>query len=158
MVQSRAFRNRERFGSDGMSRRARIALLIDTATTWGTGLIEGIAEYAHTHEDWQFLLGPRGKYDRSLLPADWSGDGIIARITHQVLADQLATFHVPVVNVSWYQFDEPLIPRCTTKLASTASPFTGPASWIIRSSSVTGNPESILNEIRTTWRLEYPQT
>jgi LacI family transcriptional regulator len=96
-----------------MSRRARIALVIDTATTWGTGLIEGVAEYAHAHEDWQFLLGPRGKYDRSLLPADWNGDGIIARITHQELADQLATFHVPVVNVSWYQFGEPSISRCT---------------------------------------------
>ena len=91
-------------GSDLMSRRARIALLIDTATTWGTGLIEGIAEYAHAYQDWQFLLGPRGKYDRSLLPADWNGDGVIARITHQELADQLATFHVPVVNVSWYQY------------------------------------------------------
>lgn len=96
-----------------MSRRARIALLIDTATTWGSGLIEGIAEYAHANKDWQFLLGPRGKYDRSLLPADWSGDGIIARITHQELADQLTEFRVPVVNVSWYQFGEPSIPRCT---------------------------------------------
>ncbi len=96
-----------------MPRRARIALLIDTATTWGTGLIEGIAEYAHAHEDWQFLLGPRGKYDRSLLPADWTGDGVIARITHQELADQLIALRVPVVNVSWYQFGESSIPRCT---------------------------------------------
>lgn len=96
-----------------MPRRARIALIIDTATTWGSGLIEGIAEYAHAHEDWQFLLGPRGKYDRSLLPADWNGDGIIARITNQELADQVVSFGVPAVNVSWYQFNEPSIPRCT---------------------------------------------
>ena len=72
-----------------MPHRARIALLIDTATTWGSGLIEGIAEYAHAHEDWQFLLGPRGKYDRSLLPADWGGQGIIARITNQEMADHV---------------------------------------------------------------------
>jgi LacI family transcriptional regulator len=96
-----------------MGRRARIALLIDTATTWGTGLIEGIAEYAHAHEDWQFILGPRGKYDRSLLPAGWGGDGVIARITHQELADQLAALRVPAVNVSWYRFGESSIPRCT---------------------------------------------
>jgi LacI family transcriptional regulator len=96
-----------------MGRRARIALLIDTATTWGTGLIEGIAEYSHAHDDWQFLLGPRGKYDRSLLPADWKGDGVIARITHKELADQLIALRVPTVNVSWYQFGEPDIPRCT---------------------------------------------
>lgn len=96
-----------------MPHRARVALLIDTATTWGSGLIEGIAEYAHAHEDWQFLLGPRGKYDRSLLPADWDGQGVIARITNQEMADQFAVLKVPVVNVSWYQFGEPAIPRCT---------------------------------------------
>jgi LacI family transcriptional regulator len=96
-----------------MGRRARIALLIDTATTWGTGLIEGIAEYAHAHADWQFVLGPRGKYDRSLLPAGWGGDGVIARITHQELAEQLAALRVPAVNVSWYRFGESTIPRCT---------------------------------------------
>jgi LacI family transcriptional regulator len=96
-----------------MGRRARIALLIDTATTWGTGLIEGIAEYAHAHEDWQIVLGPRGKYDRSLLPAEWGGDGVIARITHQELADQLVALRVPAVNVSWYRFGEPAIRRCT---------------------------------------------
>jgi LacI family transcriptional regulator len=96
-----------------MGRRARIALLIDTATTWGTGLIEGIAEFAHAHEDWQFVVGPRGKYDRSLLPAGWGGDGVIARITHQDLADQLVTLRLPAVNVSWYRYGEPSIPRCT---------------------------------------------
>jgi LacI family transcriptional regulator len=96
-----------------MARRARIALLIDTATAWGSGIIEGIAEYAHAHQDWQFMLGPRGKYDQSLLPAGWGGDGVIARITSQELADQLITLQIPAVNVSWYRFGESTIPRCT---------------------------------------------
>ncbi|MFO0790982.1 MAG: DNA-binding transcriptional regulator [Pirellulales bacterium] len=96
-----------------MGRRAQIALLIETSTTWGSGLIEGIADYAHANEDWHFLLGPRGKYERSSLPADFKGDGIIARITNQELADQLAALQVPTINVSWYEFAEPFIPRCT---------------------------------------------
>lgn len=96
-----------------MPHRARVALLIDTATTWGSGLIEGIAEYAHAHEEWQFQLGPRGKFDRTLLPTDWNGQGIIARITNQEMADQFAAFKVPVINVSWYQFSEPAIACCT---------------------------------------------
>jgi LacI family transcriptional regulator len=104
-----------------MGRRAKIALLIDTATTWGTGLIEGIAEYAHAEEDWQFLLGPRGKYDRSLLPKDWNGDGVIARITHQELADQLIALRVPAVNVSWYEFGGSSIPRCTCDCRAVAA-------------------------------------
>lgn len=96
-----------------MRRRARIALLIDTATTWGSGLIQGIAEYAHAHADWQFILGPRGKYEKLLLPAGWGGDGVIARVTNRELADQLAGLGVPAINVSWYRFGEPSIPVCT---------------------------------------------
>ncbi len=87
--------------------------MIDTATTWGTGLIEGIAEYAHQWTDWQLLLAPRGKYDQMLLPDNWDGGGVIARITHQALADQIVRLGIPAVDVSWYRFGEGRIPRCT---------------------------------------------
>ena len=121
-----------------MPRRARIALLIDTATTWGTGLIEGIAEYAHAHEDWQFLLGPRGKYDRSLLPADWNGDGIIARITHQELADQVdclpragsQCFLVPV----WRDIDSTLHVRSSSRSDDGREVLS--SSWVFASSHI----------------------
>src|SRR5262245_16393320 len=96
-----------------MGRRPRIALVIDTATTWGAGLFQGIAEYAHECADWQLLLGPRGKYDRMLLPDNWDGDGVIARITHQPLADQIIGLQIPAVDVSWYRFGEGRISRCT---------------------------------------------
>jgi LacI family transcriptional regulator, galactose operon repressor len=96
-----------------MGTRARIALLIDTATTWGTGLIEGIADYAHESADWQILLAPRGKYDQMMLPDNWNGDGVIARITHERLAEQIIRLGVPAVDVSWYRFGADRIPRCT---------------------------------------------
>src|SRR4051794_40377638 len=105
----------------GFMSRARIALLIDTSTTWGAGLIEGIAEYSHEHNDWQFLLGPHGKNERQLLPDDWNGDGIIARITHQQLADQITRLGIPAVNVSWYQFGGPSIPLCTCDYRAVAT-------------------------------------
>lgn len=92
----------------------RVALLIDTATTWGAGLIEGIAEFAKANgRRWVFSLEPRGKYDRMLLPERWRGDGVVARITHRALADQLLANAVPAVNVSWFRYGENLIPRCT---------------------------------------------
>lgn len=96
-----------------MGKRAKVALLIDTATTWGSGLIEGIADYAHESAAWQLFLGPYGKYDRMLLPAGWEGDGVIARVTTQALADQLVEMQIPAVNVSWYKFRDNEIPRCT---------------------------------------------
>ncbi|MEQ8848037.1 DNA-binding transcriptional regulator [Botrimarina sp.] len=92
----------------------RVALLIDTATSWGAGLIEGIAAYAKSRErHWLFSLEPRGKYDRMLLPDHWRGDGVVARITHSALAEQLVDRRLPAVNVSWFRYGENLIPRCT---------------------------------------------
>jgi LacI family transcriptional regulator len=103
-----------------MGSRAKVAILIDTATTWGSGMIEGIAEYAHAAEDWQCFLGPRGKYDRLMLPENWDGDGVIARVTTQELAEQLIARKIPAVDVSWYRFGEGRIPRCTCDEVSIA--------------------------------------
>ncbi|MBX3435341.1 MAG: DNA-binding transcriptional regulator [Pirellulales bacterium] len=103
-----------------MTSRKRIALLIDTSTSWGAGLIEGIAEFANARGDWQLSLGPRGKYERMLLPDPWSGEGVIARITHQDLADQIVRRGLAAVNVSWYRYGEGTIPRCTCDESSIA--------------------------------------
>jgi LacI family transcriptional regulator len=103
-----------------MGSRAKVAILIDTATTWGSGLIEGVAEYANARDDWQCFLGPRGKYDRLLLPDNWDGDGVIARVTHQALADQLIARKIPAVDVSWYRFGGGQIVRCTCDEVSIA--------------------------------------
>lgn len=104
-----------------MSKQQRIALLIDTATSWGAGLIEGIASYAKENElAWLFSLEPRGKYERMLLPERWRGDGVIARVTHPALAEQLIRLRLPAVNVSWFHFGENLIPRCTCDEAAAA--------------------------------------
>ncbi|MEM8945828.1 MAG: DNA-binding transcriptional regulator [Planctomycetota bacterium] len=96
-----------------MRKRARVALLIDTATTWGSGLIEGIADYAHNSAEWHLFLGPFGKYDHMLMPQGWDGEGVIARVNSQELADQLVQRQIPAVNVSWYTFGDKQIPRCT---------------------------------------------
>lgn len=96
-----------------MSDRAKIALLIDTSTSWGAGLIEGIAEFAEEKANWHCFLGPRGKYDSTMLPDAWSGDGVIARVTSQRLADQLIASRIPAVDVSWYRYGDGQIPLCT---------------------------------------------
>ncbi|TWT87620.1 Xylose operon regulatory protein [Pseudobythopirellula maris] len=99
----------------------RVALLIDTATTWGAGLIEGIADYAKANRrNWLFSFEPRGKYDRLLLPDGWRGDGVIARITHPGLAEQLIKRKMPAVNVSWFRYGGNIIPRCSCDEAAAA--------------------------------------
>jgi len=92
----------------------RIALLIETSTSWGPNLVKGVADYALTHENWFFRLEPAGKYERLALPNGWDGDGVIARVTYEELAQQITDTHKPAVNVSWYSFDPEHIPSCLT--------------------------------------------
>lgn len=96
------------------SQQRRIALLIDTATTWGAGLIEGVATYAKSGEKpWVFSFEPRGKYDKMLLSDRWRGDGVVARVTHPGLAEQLIGAKIPAVDVSWFRHGGDVIPRCS---------------------------------------------
>ena len=98
----------------------RVALLIETSTSWGSGIVEGIAEYASERGDWQFFIEPRGRFERLLLPPGWRGDGVIARVAHSALSDQLLEVKLPCVNVSWYPYGEGQIARCTTDEKATA--------------------------------------
>lgn len=93
--------------------KRRVALLIESATSWGAGILEGIASYARNAE-WACVWEPRGKAEKLALPTNDAIDGVIARVTHQGLADQIREREIPAVNVSWYRFGGPSIPRCTT--------------------------------------------
>ncbi len=94
------------------ARRYRVALLIETSTSWGAGIVEGIAEFSQS-ADWTCLWDPRGKLEKLSLPDAWEVDGVIARVTHQELADQIEARGVPAVNVSWYRYGGSRIVRCT---------------------------------------------
>lgn len=104
-----------------MHSRRQVAVLIDTATSWGAGLISGIADFAATQSRWQLSFGPRGKYERMMLPDHWQGQGVIARVTHEALARQIIERDLPAVNVSWYRYGEESIPRCTCSELSIAT-------------------------------------
>jgi len=91
-----------------------ITLLVETSTTWGWEIVQGVADYSQAHTNWLLHVEPRGKYERLELPEDWQGDGVIARVTHEGLAEQILKSGVPAVNVSWYNYGQGAIPRCTS--------------------------------------------
>ncbi|MCR9119616.1 MAG: DNA-binding transcriptional regulator, partial [bacterium] len=81
---------------------------------WGKEILEGVARFSRQLEEpWLFFVEPRGKYEKFMLPEDWTGDGVIARVTHSALAEQLMRKQLPTVNVSWYNYGGPTIVRCT---------------------------------------------
>jgi hypothetical protein len=67
----------------------RVAVLVDTSTSWGRRIIEGVHRYESEHSRWQLFVEPRGVDQRRWLPAGWQGDGVIARVGFPELSEQL---------------------------------------------------------------------
>jgi LacI family transcriptional regulator len=98
----------------------RIAVLVDTATTWGRGILSGIHNYSRQHGPWQLFFEPRGMEDTVSLPVAWQGEGVIARIGNPAAALNLSTAAVPVVNVSAIQCAGPQFPRVANDVEAVA--------------------------------------
>jgi LacI family transcriptional regulator len=84
-------------------RRARraVALLIETSNGYARGLLNGIIAYVREHERWSIYLGEHGRGDdppRWL--RRWRGDGIIARIENDRIANAVVESGLPAVDVS----------------------------------------------------------
>lgn len=92
----------------------RVAVLVDTSTSWGRRIIEGVHRYESEHSRWQLFVEPRGVDQRRWLPAGWQGDGVIARVGFPELSEQLGGLGLPVVNVSGIQLPGVGFPRVVT--------------------------------------------
>lgn len=75
-----------------------VAILVETDSSWGRSIIRGVADYANRFGPWNLLIDPRD-YGGWSLPDKWQGDGIVARISTPLLAEQLVQRRLPVVNV-----------------------------------------------------------
>lgn len=89
----------------------RVAILVDTSTTWGREVIAGIHRYSREHGGWQLFVEPRGVDQRRWLPSAWKGDGVIARVGFTDLAKSLKLLKLPVVNVSGITLPRVNFPR-----------------------------------------------
>ena len=93
------------------SPKARVALLIDTSTSWGRDVIQGIAAYSREKCQWQLYLEPHGFGEAILPPHWWDGDGIIARVHDTDQARLLKQRDIPIVNLSATRIPEADMPR-----------------------------------------------
>jgi LacI family transcriptional regulator len=91
----------------------RVKLLIDTSSSWGRDLIHGVSVYVKQRGNWVLDLEYGGRFEKARLPASWRGDGVIARVTNSRIAREIIRSGRPAVNVSWYSYGAPHIPRCT---------------------------------------------
>lgn len=102
-----------------MKQRPSIALLIESSNSYARGLLRGVMSYIHEHHPWSIYLPEHG---RGSVPVNWlnswNGDGIIARIENEKIAEAVVNSGVPAVDVSaarlapslpWVETDDPAI-------------------------------------------------
>lgn len=107
-------------GDSEQTRMARVAVLVETSTAWGRGIVSGINDYLRHQQHWQILLEPRGPNSELHLPRDWRGEGIIARVADADMAQSLQALNIPVVNVSGIELRDPLFPTVANDLKAVA--------------------------------------
>lgn len=97
-----------------MRTRPRVALLIETSNAYARGLLHGIRAYLREHQPWSLFLSEhgRGEVIPSWLPT-WEGQGIIARVENEVIANAILATRIPAVDVSFGLEHSPF-PRVVT--------------------------------------------
>jgi len=98
----------------------RVAVLVDTSTSWGRRIVTGIHNYIRKSGRWQLFIEARGMEENWSVPPGWQGDGVIARIGNPEMAAGLKALRIPVINVSGIQLPGVAFPRVTTDLNASA--------------------------------------
>jgi LacI family transcriptional regulator len=84
-----------------VARPPKVALLIETASSYGRGLLRGIARYARLHGPWSFFLEPGGQ-DESPPPLhDWGVDGVITLFRTRRQARRILAARIPTVDLDF---------------------------------------------------------
>lgn len=79
----------------------KVALLIETSTSYGRSLIRGIIQYANIANHWIFYSEPRGLFEKIPRLDRWELDGIIMRDTPENL--KLMELNIPTIISLRYQ-------------------------------------------------------
>jgi len=82
------------------SKIPHVALLIETARSYGRGLLRGVRRYISSHGPWSVYMELRS-LDSKTPPwlKHWKGDGIITRTGSQAMADAIEAAGVPTVEL-----------------------------------------------------------
>jgi LacI family transcriptional regulator len=95
--------NRNRLKSRVKHRVPRVLLLIDTAGSYGRGVVEGIGRYALENGPWSIQFEYRALDSQPpVWLAEWQGDGIIARTSNAAQAKALLASNRPLVELFGY--------------------------------------------------------
>src|SRR5882724_6906943 len=81
----------------------QVALLLETSTEYGRGLLRGILRFSRLHGPWSICVAP-GHFDQALPKAkSWKGTGIIARISSRRMEARIGATGLPFVASSLFE-------------------------------------------------------
>ena len=102
-------------------RPLKVALLVETSNAYARGLLAGVEDYIRNHGPWSVFLAEHGRGDAPpKWLRGWDGDGILARVENDHIAEVLATAKQPVVDLSSRRL-LPKVPAVTTDNEAIAS-------------------------------------
>lgn len=78
----------------------QVAILVSSTFNWGRQIMQGILAYTSEFGPWHIWVKPDMHDQFDKLADNWNGDGIIARVASNELANDLSDSGLPVVNVS----------------------------------------------------------
>ncbi len=84
-----------------MARPPKVALLIETSSSYGRGLLRGIARYARLHGPWAFFLEPGAQGENPPPLRAWGVDGVITLLRTRRQARRLLSTGLPVVDLDF---------------------------------------------------------
>ncbi|MEJ2010078.1 MAG: XylR family transcriptional regulator [Acidobacteriota bacterium] len=89
------------------ARIPQVALLLETSTEYGRGLLRGILRYSRLHGPWSLHVAP-GHFEQVLPKVEsWRGNGIIARIQSPEMERLVRSMHLPFVASSLSESGRP---------------------------------------------------
>lgn len=92
-----------------------IMIHIETATSWGRGIVSGIIQYARKHQPWHLVFDPQGP-EATYTPERLERcDGIIGRISDPEMARLISETGLPAVTVSSVSHPGIDLPSVVTK-------------------------------------------
>ncbi|QDT65140.1 XylR family transcriptional regulator [Calycomorphotria hydatis] len=84
-----------------MSYRPRVALVIETSSSFGRDLLRGIRRYLSGRGNWSVMLEQRDLFSlNSSWTRNWSGDGIIIRASDEKFAEFVSKAGIPCVDLT----------------------------------------------------------
>ena len=94
----------------------QIAILVETSSSWGRRVINGVGNYFRKSGPARLFVEARGIEESLRVPPGWEGSGVIARVTSSAMHRELQSLRIPVVNVSGIKLSQMNLPQVTTDM------------------------------------------